>query len=90
MRTATARTATAMLGSVLLFSCAGARQKPKPADTPEAQAAAAKDAEDENKYICTYERGATGTNFPEKVCRLKEDDSTDGAAPAHPNTQSGR
>lgn len=59
---------------VIVFAgCAGSSKQAKPDPTanmtPEQKAQAEQDKKDEAKLVCVYER-PTGSNIPEKVCRM--------------------
>jgi hypothetical protein len=87
--------ATMIAGAMALMACASTPKQvkaPAPPESAEAKAAAEQDAKDQARLVCTWER-ATGTNFPEKVCRLPEqadEDATQGTVQTRPSGQSGR
>ena len=68
---------------IVLAGCAGSSKQAKPDPTanmtPEQKAQAEQDKKDEAKLVCVYER-QTGSNFPEKVCRMREKNEADREA----------
>jgi hypothetical protein len=81
----------AFVGAVGLMACAGSSKtaKSQPAASAEtksgapasaeAKAAADQEKKDESQLICVYER-PTGSNIPEKVCRMREQIDADREA----------
>jgi hypothetical protein len=75
--------AMAFVGAIGLMACtgstkavkspqaAGAQAKAAAPASPEAKAAAEQEKKDEAKLVCVWER-PTGSNIPEKVCRMPE------------------
>jgi cell division protein FtsN len=77
--------AMAFVGVIGLMACSSSskevKPEPKPGasaetksaapESPEAKAAAEQEKKDESKLVCTWEK-PTGSNIPEKVCRMPE------------------
>jgi hypothetical protein len=69
----------AFAGVMGLMACAGSKPAKSPSATAastrpassEAKAAAEQEKKDEAQLICDYEK-PTGSNIPEKVCRMRE------------------
>ena len=67
--------AMAAVCAIILAACAGSSKQVKPPEpsnqSEEAKAAAEQEKLDESKLVCTWEK-PTGSNIPEKVCRMPE------------------